>query len=164
MYERLTEALDDMGVEWTKQPEVNGVTVSLPGSRKLSTDCSLVVEDHALRIEAFVSRCPEENAAAVTAELLRRNGRLFAVAFAIDEVGDIHLVGRLPLSSINTEDLDSVLGSVLEASDATFNVILELGFASSIRHEWQWRLDRGESTANLRAFEHLRPDAPNRSN
>jgi hypothetical protein len=44
---------------------------------------------------------------------------------------------------------------VLEAADGDFNTLLELGFATSIRREYAWRTDRGESTANLRAFEHL---------
>lgn len=43
------------------------------------------------------------------------------------------------------------------AADESFNTILELGFASSIRKEWQWRTERGESTKNLEAFKHLRP-------
>ena len=41
---------------------------------------------------------------------------------------------------------------MLTYSDESFNTILELGFASSIRKEWEWRLARGESTANLEAF------------
>jgi hypothetical protein len=154
--ENLTAALDELGLEYRAEGP-RAVALSLPGLRKLSIPCSLVREDHALRVEAFVARRPEENAEAVWAELLRRNGRLYAVSFAIDEVGDIHLVGRLPLSSVDVDELDRVLGSVLEAADETFNVILELGFASSIREEWRWRLSRGESTRNLEAFEHLRP-------
>jgi hypothetical protein len=154
--ENLTAALDELGLEY-RVDGPRSATLSLPGRRKLSIPCSLVVEDHALRVEAFVSRRPEENAEAVWAELLRRNGRLYAVSFAIDEAGDVHLVGRLPLASADAEELDRVLGSVLEAADETFNVILELGFASSIREEWRWRLARGESTRNLEAFEHLRP-------
>ena len=47
------------------------------------------------------------------------------------------------------------MGSVLEYADGSFNTILELGFASAIRREWQWRVSRGESTANLAAFAHL---------
>jgi hypothetical protein len=47
------------------------------------------------------------------------------------------------------------LGSVLEYADGSFNTILELGFASAIRREWEWRISRGESTANLEAFKHL---------
>jgi hypothetical protein len=32
---------------------------------------------------------------------------------------------------------------------------LELGFSNAIRREWAWRVERGESLANLKAFEHL---------
>ena len=33
--------------------------------------------------------------------------------------------------------------------------MLEIGFGSAIRREWQWRVARGESLANLQAFAHL---------
>jgi hypothetical protein len=33
-----------------------------------------------------------------------------------------------------------------------------LGFASSIKREWDWRVSRGESLANLKPFEHLIDD------
>jgi len=51
------------------------------------------------------------------------------------------------------------LGVVATTADDSFNVILELGFAESIRREWVWRRSRGESTANLEAFHHLDPEA-----
>ena len=41
---------------------------------------------------------------------------------------------------------------MLEYADGSFNTILELGFASSIRKEWEWRVSRGEPTRNLEAF------------
>ena len=41
---------------------------------------------------------------------------------------------------------------MLTTADESFNTILELGFASSIRKEWEWRNLRGESTENLEAF------------
>ena len=52
----------------------------------------------------------------------------------------------------------TLLRAVLSEADGSFNTILELGFRSSIEKEWRWRLSRGESTANLAAFEHLRPE------
>jgi 2,3-dihydroxybenzoate decarboxylase len=36
------------------------------------------------------------------------------------------------------------------------DTMLEIGFGSSIRREWDWRVSRGESTANLQAFKKLR--------
>jgi hypothetical protein len=33
--------------------------------------------------------------------------------------------------------------------------MLEIGFGSAIRREWAWRVSRGESLDNLRAFAHF---------
>lgn len=131
--------------------------ITLPGERKLQTTCRLEVGGHALGIHAFVCRKPDENHEVVYRWLLERNLKMYAVAFAVDAAGDIYLDGRLPLSAITVAELDRVLGAVLTYADESFNTILELGFASSIRKEWQWRESRGESTRNLEAFKHLRP-------
>ncbi len=131
--------------------------ITLPGERKLQTTCRLEVGGHALGIHAFVCRKPDENHEGVYRWLLERNLKMYAVAFAVDSAGDIYLDGRLPLQAITAAELDRVLGAVLTYADESFNTILELGFASSIRKEWQWRESRGESTRNLDAFKHLRP-------
>ena len=70
----------------------------------------------------------------------------------LDPLGDIYLDARLPLTAVTTEELDRLLGAVLSYADESFNTILELGFATSIRKEWDWRTSRGESTRNLEAF------------
>lgn len=59
-------------------------------------------------------------------------------------------MGRLPLGAVTEEEIDRILGCVLTYSDESFDRALELGFASSIRREWEWRVKRGESLANLR--------------
>lgn len=134
---------------------------SLPGERKLQTPVRLDVGKHALGIHAFVCRRPDEEFERVYRWLLERNLKMYGVAFAIDQHGDIYLDARLPLSAVNTSDLDRLLGSVLTYADESFNTILELGFESSIRKEWEWRQERGESTANLEAFRGwLERDAP----
>ena len=97
-------------------------------------------------------RKPDENHEGVYRWLLQRNLKMYGVSFALDAVGDIYLDGRLPLTAITPEELDRLLGSVLSYADESFNAILELGFASSIRKEWEWRRLRGESTRNLEAF------------
>jgi hypothetical protein len=144
------------GIEFTR-PAPGMFSLTLPGERKLQTAVRLDVGPHALGVHAFVCRNPDENHARVYRWLLERNLRMYAVAFAVDHLGDIYLDARLPLSMVNAEELDRLLGSVLSHADESFNAILELGFASSIRKEWEWRLARGESTANLAAFPALRP-------
>jgi hypothetical protein len=49
-------------------------------------------------------------------------------------------------------ELDRVLGSVLSYADDHFNTMLEIGFGTSIKREWDWRVKRGESLRNLEAF------------
>lgn len=129
--------------------------VVLPGERKLQTTVRLEVRDQALAVHAFVARRPDENHAGVYRWLLERNLRMYAVAFAVDASGDIYLDGRVPLRAVTADEVDAVLGAVATYADESFNTILELGFAGSIRREWQWRLSRGESTGNLEAFRHL---------
>lgn len=150
----LAAGLEAAGVEWVS-PKPGFFVVTLPGTHKLSTTCSMSVGKHALTINAFVARRPDENHVEVYRWLLERNARMYALAFTIDRLGDIYLVGRVPLSSIDENEVDRLLGSVLEYADAAFNPILERGFATAIRREYDWRVSRGESTANLAAFAHL---------
>ena len=133
----------------------NSFFLTLPGEKKLQTHCALVVGDHSLSINAFVIRKPDENIEAVHSWLLKKNASMYCVAFAINELGDIYLVGRLPFSAVTETELDRVIGAVLQYSDSSFNPLLELGFATAIRREWAWRVSRGESLANLEAFAHL---------
>ncbi|WP_093800262.1 YbjN domain-containing protein [Streptomyces sp. Wb2n-11] len=152
--ETLERTLKDADLKW-ESPEPGSYVVTLPGTRKLSTTCSLIVGRHSLSINAFVIRHPDENDAAVHRWLLERNLRLYGVSYAIDGLGDIYLAGKLPLSAVTPDELDRLLGSVLEAADGGFNTLLELGFASAIRREYAWRVSRGESTRNLDAFTHV---------
>ena len=155
----IEKALREAEAEF-ENPAPGHYVVSLPGTRKLSTGCSLLVGDHTLSVNAFVVRSADENHEGVFRWLLERNAKLAGIAFAIDHLGDVYLVGRLPLAAVTAAEVDRLLGAVLEASDSSFNTLLELGFASSIRREWEWRLKRGEPTFNLAAFERLRPETP----
>jgi hypothetical protein len=150
----IEQAFKDADLEW-ESPDTGSYVVKLPGTRKLSTTCSFLVGKHSLSVNAFVIRHPDENDAAVHRWLLERNLKLYGVSYAIDRLGDIYLVGRLPLSVVTPEEIDRLLGSILEAADGSFNTLLELGFASAIRREYEWRVSRGESTRNLDAFTHL---------
>lgn len=152
-------ALTEGDIEFTERD--GGVfDVVLPGERKLQTPVRLELGPHALSVHAFVCRRPDENFEGVYRWLLERNMKLFGVSFALDAVGDIYLDGRLPHAVVTPTEIDRLLGAVLSYADESFNPILELGFATSIRKEWEWRLARGESTRNLEAFEALRPREP----
>ncbi|WP_026360430.1 YbjN domain-containing protein [Amycolatopsis nigrescens] len=146
--------LDKAGLKYERKG-AGRYFVTLPGTKKLQTNCWLVAGEHAFSVEAFVCRRPDESHQDVYRFLLRRNAKLYGVHYTVDAMGDIYLVGKLGLEGISEAELDKVLGQVLEAADGDFNILLELGFATSIKREWDWRVSRGESLANLQAFKHL---------
>jgi hypothetical protein len=128
------------------------LVVELPGEAKLRTTVLLVLGERALRVLAFVVRRPDENHEQVYRWLLARNLRLPGIAFAVDRLGDVYLAGRLPLDAVTEDAVDELMGAVLSTADSSFNELLALGFATSIRREWRWRTERGEPTTNLSAF------------
>ena len=150
----IERVLTEAELEW-ESPATGSYVVKLPGTRKLSTTVSLMVGKHSLSLNAFVVRHPDENREGVHRWLLERNLKLYGVSYAVDSLGDVYLVGKLPLAAVTPDEIDRLLGSVLEAADGSFNTLLELGFASAIRKEYDWRVSRGESTRNLDAFTHL---------
>lgn len=152
--EELERCLDNAGIEWERGTNASIVAI-LPGEKKLRTTCALTLGDSALTVNAFVARRPDENHLEVYRWLLEQNRRMYAVAFSLDSVGDIYLTGRTPLHALTNDEIDRILGCVLEYSDGAFNTILELGFASSIRKEFAWRTAQGLPTDNLSAFAHL---------
>ena len=150
----IDEFLESHDIDFEKSSE-SAYLLTLPGEQKLQTHCALVLGDQSLSINAFVIRKPDENESVVHEWMLKKNATMYCVAFAVNELGDIYLVGRLPFSAVTEQELDRVIGAVLQYSDSSFNPLLELGFANAIRREWAWRVSRGESLSNLAAFEHL---------
>lgn len=147
----LVQVFDEAGLTWSHVTPTS-LSVDLPGEKKLQTPCRFDVATHALGVHAFVCRRPDENFEGVYRWMLERNMKMYAFAFALDGVGDIYLDAKLPLEAATPEEIDRLLGAALEYADGSFNTLLELGFASSIRKEWEWRVSRGEPTRNLEAF------------
>jgi hypothetical protein len=150
----IESTLDGRSLAWERTGD-QGYAVTLPGTHRLKTVCNLVLGEHAMRVEAFVMRQPDERREELWAWLLRRNARMYGVAFAIDQVGDVYLTGLVPRHAVTEDELDRLLGAVLSYADESFDTMLEIGFGTAIRREWQWRVKRGEPLDNLRAFEHL---------
>jgi len=147
----IQSTLDDRELEYRRHGP-GRYAVKLPGTKKLATMCQLELGEHSLLVEAFVMRHPDENRERLYDLLLQRNARMYGVAFALDTSGDVYLVGRIPPHAVTPEELDRVLGAVLSYADDNFKTMLEIGFGSSIRREWAWRVKTGESLANLQAF------------
>jgi hypothetical protein len=153
------QALSEAELTW-ESPRPGTYVTQLPGTRKLSTTCQLIVGRHTLSLNAFVVRRPDENHEAFYRWLLERNLRIYGAAYGVDPHGDVYLTARLPLAAATPAEVDRLLGAVAENADGSFNTLLELGFATSIRKEYAWRVSRGEPTRNLDAFSRLIEGAP----
>ena len=152
--EKISALLDEADVDYVESG--GNLVVVLPGERRLKTNCLFIPQDGMFRVEAFVCRAVEEAQEEVYRLLLQANRKTYGVHYTLDGNNDIYLVGQFG-ESTTAEDVQRILGQVLERADGDFNRILERGFESSIRHEWAWRLSRGEPTFNLGAFQRLRP-------
>jgi len=144
----IAAALDDMGLTYERTMP-GSFLVTLVGEHRLKTMTWLVVGDHALRIEAFFMRRPDENEGETYRFLMQRNARMYAVAFTCDVLGDVFLTGRVPLGGITADEVDRLLGCVLEYSDGAFDAAVQIGFSTSIEKERAWRAKRAAEGEQL---------------
>jgi hypothetical protein len=134
------------------------VVVSLPGTNKQFVNVAMTIGDTVFKIESFVARNPDENHEAVYRWLLEQNRKLLVINYCVDHLGDIYLSGTLPIATVDLDQIDQMLGVMLQTSDNSFNILLELGFKSAIQREWAWRTRKGMDLANLESFRHLTGD------
>ena len=87
--------------ELTYQRRAEGTYfVTLPGIKKLATNCWLIAGRHSFVVEAFVCRRPDESHLDVYRFLLQRNAKLYGVHYTVDGLGDIYLVGRFGFETV----------------------------------------------------------------
>jgi hypothetical protein len=104
--------------------------VRLRGEEKDVTTIWFTLRQRALHYETYVMPAPEENQERFYEHLLRRNRRFFGAAFAIGEEDAVFLVGQLPISALDDDELDRILGSFYAYVEQCFRPALRIGFAS----------------------------------
>ena len=111
----------------------------LAGERKLGIGVHLQVGDRTLRVESFFMRAPEEQRERLYRDLLLRQASSYVLRFTLDDSGDLFVVGQVPLRAVTSEEIDRVVGSILELCDSAYLPSVEIGFASSMAAERAWR-------------------------
>jgi hypothetical protein len=111
----------------------------LAGERKLGIGVHLQVGDRTLRVESFFMRAPEEQHGRLFGDLLLRQASSYVLRFTLDENGDLFVVGQVPLLAVTREEVDRIVGSILELCDNAYLPSVEVGFASSLAAERAWR-------------------------
>ncbi|MDQ6697702.1 MAG: YbjN domain-containing protein [Actinomycetota bacterium] len=104
--------------------------VRLRGEQKDTFTIWFTLRQRTLYYETYVMPAPEENHELFYEHLLQRNLKLFAASFAIGEEHAVFLIGQLPVTAIDTDELDRILGSLYAYVEQFFRPALRIGFAS----------------------------------
>jgi hypothetical protein len=104
--------------------------VRLRGEEKATSTVWLTLGQRTLHYESYFMPAPEENVEQVYEYLLRLNTRLFAMRFAVGEEDAVYLVGQMPLSAVDDDELDRILGSAYAYSEQYFRPAMRIGFAT----------------------------------
>ena len=134
--------LDERDIRYERVSD-NDWAIQLHGEKKLSITALFALRERTLQVESFFMRRPAENHAEVYGLLLRTNRRVYGVRFALDDIGDIYLVGRFAIETITADELDRMLGAILSISDELFMPVIEIGFASYLERDMAWRAAQG---------------------
>lgn len=117
----------------------DGWLTVLPGENRRNLPVFIEVGEQTATFQAFFMAAPDERQAELYAYLLRRHARSYLARFALDAGGDVLLVAVLPVGAVTVEELDRVLGQMLQLADDTYLEALRLGFATYIEREQAWR-------------------------
>ena len=103
--------------------------VRLAGESKEIVTIWLTLGQRTLRYETYVMPAPEDNAAELADQLLRRNDRLVGAHFSVGHEDAIYLRGAIPDSAVTTDVLDRVVGTLYQSVEHAFPALIRLGFA-----------------------------------
>lgn len=140
--ELIPGVLDAADLEVDEVGEDRWMTM-LAGQWKRTIPLLLDLDERSLRITSLLCGAPDEGHAEVYRLVLHRNEKLTWVHFALDDEGDVVLIGAIPREVLTAEVLDEVLGQVLLTSDETYNSVLRAGFSRYIEAEQTWRAKNG---------------------
>lgn len=107
----------------------------LPSYWKESIAVSLELGDRHLRAEAFFMRAPEDNRAEAYRLFLQRNTRSGPWRFAANETGDVLLLALVPRVAVTEEEIDRLLGSLVQLTDETYVPAMKLGYERGLEEQ-----------------------------
>jgi hypothetical protein len=107
--------------------------IRIKGEEKTVTTVWLTLRERTLHYETHFMPAPEENIQELYELLLRANARLFGMRFAIGDEDAIFLVGQMPLSAVDEDELDRIVGSTYAYAEQYFRPAMSIGYASKFR-------------------------------
>jgi len=108
--------------------------IRLGGEEKQVTTIWFHLRERTLHFETQFMPAPEEQAEVLFEYLLRLNNRLYGVRFAIGDENAIYLVGQLPWSAVDEEELDRIVGSSYAYTEQYFRPAMRIGYATKFKN------------------------------
>ena len=128
----LLDVLSELGAPF-ERVEAGAYVVQLQGTRRPSTRLWLIAGEQAVTVEAFVMHVyanASPDLPRLHRHLLRRNLQLRDVHYAVDDVGDVFLVGSLAAPDLVL--VDRVLGEVLQLLEQDWDALQWLAYGDRL--------------------------------
>jgi hypothetical protein len=93
----------------------------------------LTLGEYTVFHETYFMPAPEEHVAEVYELLLRKSHAMYGTGFAIGPEDAIYLVGHVPHSALDEDELDRVVGSAYAYVEQWFRPAMRLGFGSRFK-------------------------------
>jgi hypothetical protein len=93
----------------------------------------LTLRQRTLHHEAQVMPAPEDHVVEVLQYLMRRNTELYGMAFCLGPEDAVYLVGKVPASLVDDEELDRIAGSSIVYVDDHYPTAMTLGYPAVYR-------------------------------
>jgi hypothetical protein len=107
--------------------------IRLAGEEKQVTTIWFHLRERTLHYETQFMPSPEENREELFEYLLRVNNKLFGLRFAIGDEEAVYLMGQLPWSAVDEDELDRIVGSAYAYTEQYFRPAMRIGYQSKFR-------------------------------
>lgn len=107
--------------------------IRLGGEEKQFTTIWFHLRERTLHFETQFMPSPEENPEQLFEYLLRLNNKLFGVRFSIGDEDAVYLMGQLPWSAVDEDELDRIVGSAYAYTEQYFRPAMRIGYASKFK-------------------------------
>lgn len=115
------------------QPDAHTWYLRLRGEEKDFVTVWLTIRQRTMYHETQVMPAPEANERETYEYLLRRNAETHQMRFALGPEDAIYLVGEVPVTEVDEDELDRIIGSSLAYVDDVFPTAMTIGFAGRYR-------------------------------
>ena len=107
--------------------------IRLAGEEKQVTTIWFHLRERTLHFETQFMPSPEENREQLFEYLLRLNNKLFGVRFSIGDEEAVYLMGQLPWSAVDEDELDRIVGSAYAYTEQYFRPAMRIGYQSKFK-------------------------------